>query len=63
LCGQRAVTFCAIGNAHGGLPSNLRFPMDRSLLHLPLLLTAGTPRRSGHRHKYAAYLCRVAGIE
>src|SRR5260370_19940767 len=43
LCGQRAVTFCAIGNAHGGLPSNLRFPMDRSWLHLPLLLIAGTP--------------------
>src|SRR6516165_10312002 len=45
----RAVTCCAIGNAYGGLPSNLMFPMDRSLLHLPLLLTAGTPRRSGHR--------------
>src|SRR5262249_47553227 len=41
----RAVTCCAIGNAYGGLPSNLMFPMDRSLLHFPLLLTAGTPRR------------------
>ena len=30
LCGQLAVTFCAIGNAYGGLPSNLMFPMDRS---------------------------------
>src|SRR5262249_51858719 len=35
--------------------SNLMFPMYRSLLHLQLLLTAGTPRRSGHRHRYAAY--------
>lgn len=42
----RAVTYCAIGNAYGGLPSNLMFPMDRSFLHLALLLTAGTPRRS-----------------
>jgi len=27
----RALTFCAIGNAYGGLPSNLIFPMDRFL--------------------------------
>jgi hypothetical protein len=28
----RAVTFCAIGNAYGGLPSNLIFRMDRFLV-------------------------------
>src|SRR5262245_58975400 len=27
------------------------------------LLTVGTPRRSGRRHRYAPYLGRVAGIE
>src|SRR5438876_8979159 len=59
----QSTTYCAIGNAYGGLPSNLMFPIDRSLLLLPLLLTARTPRRSAHRHRYAAYLCPVAGIE
>src|SRR6266487_2776350 len=28
----RPVTVCAIGNAYGGLPSNLIFPMDRFLV-------------------------------
>src|SRR5262249_34286596 len=59
----RAVTFCAIGNAYGGLPSNLMFPMDRSLLLLLLLLIAGTSRRSGHRHRCVAFRADIARSE
>jgi hypothetical protein len=36
----RAVTFCTIGNAYGGLPSNLIFPMG----HFPLLLLLASHR-------------------
>src|SRR5215831_1224169 len=60
LCLRRAVTPCTIGNAYGGLPSNLIFPMAIFLCCCGSLLTAGTPRRSGHRRRCVGFLADIA---